>query len=148
MCLIGWTGISYVLMFILKFGSFEYKIEAPLTHVLAPGASIRENTVRWFWNWDCGIIFNFTHMALYPRLQARPGPCGIWAGQPSLPGPSPVWATSEIWPAARSRLSPARTHTNPTWDQAGLAIWDGRTSQQVFGKAIIHIFWLVQCSSV
>ncbi len=29
----------------LEFSAFEGKIEAPLTHVLAPGASIRENTV-------------------------------------------------------------------------------------------------------
>ncbi len=32
-------------MFVLKFSTFEEKIEAPLTHVLSPGASIRENTV-------------------------------------------------------------------------------------------------------
>ncbi len=34
-----------VLMFVLKFSTFEGKIEAPLTPVLSPGASIRENTV-------------------------------------------------------------------------------------------------------
>ena len=32
-------------MFNMKFSAFEGKIEAPLTLVLAPGASIRENTV-------------------------------------------------------------------------------------------------------
>ncbi len=32
-------------MCILKFSAYERKIEAPLTLVLGPGASIRENTV-------------------------------------------------------------------------------------------------------
>ncbi len=44
---IGQTGIYCCLfvMFILEFSASREKIEAPLTLVLAPGASIRENTV-------------------------------------------------------------------------------------------------------
>ncbi len=38
-------NLQLFLMFALKFSTFEEKIEAPLTHVLSPGASIRENTV-------------------------------------------------------------------------------------------------------
>ena len=41
-------GTYYCLfvMFILEFSAFVGKIEAPLTLVLSPGASIRENTVH------------------------------------------------------------------------------------------------------
>ncbi len=55
-------------MFVLKFSTFEEKIEAPLIHVLSPGASIRENTVFDFCDIEglldcytsivCFIIFN------------------------------------------------------------------------------------------
>ncbi len=46
MCLL-WSdeNLRLFLMFVFKFSTFEEKIEAPLTHVLSPEASIRENTV-------------------------------------------------------------------------------------------------------
>ena len=39
-------SLCHVLIIILKFCAFAGKIEAPLTLVLGPGASIRENTVN------------------------------------------------------------------------------------------------------
>ncbi len=79
-----------------------------------------------------------------PDSEPGRGPCGIWAGKPSLPVPSPVWATCGLWlglhrdlngACTGSPLEPAWAYTNPTWGPHGPVRDIPAGPQAGFGRA-------------